>query len=60
MHGPFEPDLSLPKDQDAVRLSQAVMDIVDAEIRKDPGQWFWYNKRWILDPLEPEAAAAVP
>lgn len=54
LHGPFEPDLSLPKDQDAGRLSQVVMDIVDAEIRKDPGQWFWYNKRWILDPLDPE------
>ena len=60
LHGPFEPDLSLSKDQDAARLSQLVMDIVDAEIRKDPGQWFWYNKRWILDPLEPEAAAAAP
>lgn len=58
LHGPFEPDLSLSKEEDAVRLSQIVMDIVDAEIRKDPGQWFWYNKRWILDPLEPEAAAA--
>ena len=56
LHGPFEPDLSLPKDEDATRLSQVVMDIVDAEIRKDPGQWFWYNKRWILDPLEPESA----
>ena len=54
LHGPFEPDLSLSKDQDAGRLSQVVMDIVDAEIRKDPGQWFWYNKRWILDPLDPE------
>ena len=55
LHGPFEPDLSIPKDEDAVRLSQLVMDIVDAEIRKDPGQWFWFNKRWILDPLDPEA-----
>ena len=55
LHGPFEPDPALDKEVDALRLSQLVMDIVDAEIRKDPGQWFWYNKRWILDPLEPEA-----
>ncbi|MGD9611653.1 MAG: lysophospholipid acyltransferase family protein [Kiritimatiellia bacterium] len=55
LHGPFEPDSTLSKDEDAQRLSQLVMDIVDAEIRQDPGQWFWYNKRWILDPLEPEA-----
>ncbi len=53
LHGPFEPDPALAKDDDATRLSQLVMDIIDAEIRKDPGQWFWYNKRWILDPLEP-------
>jgi len=57
LHGPFEPDPTLSKDDDAARLSQIVMDIVDAEIRQDPGQWFWYNKRWILDPLEPEAGA---
>lgn len=56
LHGPFEPDPALTKEDDAARLSQIVMDIVDAEIRRDPGQWFWYNKRWILDPLEPEAS----
>lgn len=54
LHGPFEPDPSLPKEEDAARLSQIVMDILEAEIRADPGQWFWFNKRWILDPLEPE------
>ena len=51
LHGPFEPDPSLPKKEDAARLTQLVMDVVDAEIRRDPGQWFWFNKRWILDPL---------
>jgi Kdo2-lipid IVA lauroyltransferase/acyltransferase len=50
LHGPFEPDPALPKDEDIARLSQTVMDLLDADIRKDPGQWFWYNKRWILDP----------
>ena len=57
LHGPFEPDPALDKEVDALRLTQLVMDIVDAEIRQDPGQWFWYNKRWILDPLEPETGA---
>lgn len=60
LHGPFEPDPALPKDADATRLSQQVMDIVDAEVRRDPGQWFWYNMRWILDPLEPDATAPAP
>ena len=57
LHGPFEPDSALDKEVDALRLTQLVMDVVDAEIRQDPGQWFWYNKRWILDPLEPETGA---
>ena len=60
LHGPFEPDPALSKDDDAARLSQLVMEIIEAEIRQDPGQWFWYNKRWILDPLEPEAAPPAP
>lgn len=51
LHGPFEPDPALPKDEDILRLSQTVMELLDAEIRRDPGQWFWYNKRWILDPF---------
>ncbi|MDR0993850.1 MAG: lysophospholipid acyltransferase family protein [Verrucomicrobiota bacterium] len=51
LYGPFQPDTSLPKKQDISRLMQQVMDIVDSEIRKNPEQWFWYNKRWILDPL---------
>ena len=53
LHGPFEPDPSLPKDEDVARLSQTVMEVLDAEIRRDPSQWFWFNKRWILDPLDP-------
>ena len=60
LHGPFEPDPSLPKDEDVARLTQAVMEILDAEIRQDPGQWFWYNKRWILDPLEPAEPPSPP
>jgi phosphatidylinositol dimannoside acyltransferase len=57
LYGPFEPDKSIPKEEDAVRLSQQVMDLLDSEVRKEPGQWFWFNKRWILDPLEPDPDA---
>jgi len=35
-------------------MTQAIFDIIEAAIRTDPSQWFWYNKRWILDPLIPE------
>jgi len=32
-------------------MTLAVMKIIDDAIRSNPGQWFWFNKRWILDPL---------
>jgi len=48
---PILPDLSLSKEDDIRRMTLAVMKIIEDEIRKDPGQWFWFNKRWILDPL---------
>jgi len=27
------------------------MNIFNAEIDESPEQYFWYNKRWILDPI---------
>lgn len=47
------PDPSLDKQADTLRMTQRVFDLFEAYIREHPEQWFWYNKRWILDPLEP-------
>jgi len=47
----IEPDLSIDKHTDIQRMTQQVLAIVEAAIRDDPGQWFWYNKRWVLDPV---------
>jgi hypothetical protein len=30
---------------------------IEAMIRAEPGQWFWYNRRWVLDPLDAEEPA---
>ncbi len=49
---PIYPDETLPKEQDWQRMTQRVMDIYDRAIREQPEQYFWYNKRWILDPLD--------
>ena len=56
---PIFPDPSLGKDQDARRITGAVLARVDAAIRQMPGQWFWYNKRWVLAPVR-EDASPVP
>jgi len=48
---PVHPDQDTPKDEDVERMTRAVLTLFDEQIRKDPGQWFWFNKRWVLDPL---------
>jgi len=46
------PDSSLDKEADILRMTREVLCFIDEEVRRDPGQWFWFNKRWILDPVE--------
>jgi len=47
-------DPALSKDADIQRMSQEVMDIVTEAILAQPEQWFWYNRRWVLEPVTPE------
>jgi KDO2-lipid IV(A) lauroyltransferase len=46
------PDPAAEKEADRLRMTQQVIDIYDRFIREEPDQYFWYNKRWVLDPLE--------
>ena len=36
---------------EAVRITREAMALLDEGIRRHPGDWFWYNKRWILQPV---------
>jgi KDO2-lipid IV(A) lauroyltransferase len=36
---------------EAARLTREAMAYLDAEVRRHPGEWYWYNKRWILEPV---------
>jgi Kdo2-lipid IVA lauroyltransferase/acyltransferase len=49
---PVYPDIRLDKEADVARITREVMSMLEREIRKQPEQWFWYNKRWVLDPIE--------
>ena len=40
------------KKEEACRLTREVMALLDAAIQKTPEQWFWYNKRWLLQPVQ--------
>lgn len=49
--GPWYPDPAADKDAEAQRLIALVLEKIDAAVRQDPSQYFWYNSRWVLDPL---------
>ncbi len=51
LHPPIFPDLSVSKSRDIQRMTQQVMNAVDADVRAHPEQYFWFNKRWVLGPL---------
>jgi len=47
---PIVPDPSLAKEEDQQRIMQEIMGTFSAAIAKTPEQYFWYNKRWVLNP----------
>ena len=40
------------KRAEAERLTRETMALLDREVRRHPGDWYWFNKRWILEPPE--------
>lgn len=56
---PVYPDPTVERDADLQRMTQQVFDVFDRAVREHPDQYFWFNKRWILDPLAP-ARSSIP
>ena len=49
----LRPDMTAEdKKAEAARLTREVMRLLDERIRLHPEDWFWYNKRWILEPVK--------
>lgn len=48
---PIYPNPALDKSADHVRITAEVISLVDRAVRETPEQWFWYNRRWIGDPV---------
>ena len=42
------------KKEEAARLTREALKLLSDAIRLYPGDWFWYNKRWILEPVHKE------
>jgi KDO2-lipid IV(A) lauroyltransferase len=60
LFAPIHPDPALSKEEDLLRMTRAVINQFDREIRDHPEQYFWFNKRWILDPLRREESTEIP
>lgn len=52
MHDAIWPDFTVEKSVEIERITREVVIILDKAIHETPEQWFWYNKRWVLDPVE--------
>jgi KDO2-lipid IV(A) lauroyltransferase len=50
IHDPVLPDPNADREEDLRRMTVAVFRVFDDAIRQRPEQWFWFNKRWVLDP----------
>ncbi|MDH3981440.1 MAG: lysophospholipid acyltransferase family protein [Kiritimatiellaceae bacterium] len=46
---PIFPDPTADKTADQQRMMQEIMTVFSKEVLKTPEQYFWYNKRWVLD-----------
>jgi lauroyl/myristoyl acyltransferase len=57
---PVAPDPGAERGADLARMTREVIGVFDRAIRERPDQYFWYNKRWVLDPLEAAAPEAAP
>ena len=50
--GTLRPDpAAADKKEEAARLTREAMKMLDARVQAHPEHWFWYNKRWILQPV---------
>jgi len=51
--GTLRPDASAANAKaEAARLTAEAMRMISARLLEHPGDWFWYNKRWVLDPVQ--------
>ena len=49
---PIFPNPDADKKEDRERMMQELISIFDEQISQHPEQYFWFNKRWVLDPIK--------
>jgi len=53
---PIFPNPEADKKEERERMMRQLVSVFDAEIQANPEQYFWFNKRWVLDPIRSQAA----
>ncbi len=48
---PFMPFKSKNKEDDAIKTTQKINDIIESWIKQNPSQWFWVHDRWNIKNL---------
>jgi len=46
VHEPFYPDQTEDHEADVKACVERITAIIEAEVRANPGQWFWQHRRW--------------
>ena len=49
---PIYPDPELSKKEDGNRITQLALNQLSEQVLKRPDLFFWFNKRWVLQPLD--------
>jgi len=49
---PLPPPDTPDKDAAVQQQTQRILSLFESRIRQKPEQWLWYNKRWVLTPLQ--------
>lgn len=54
------PDSSRPREDEVLRLTQAISDRIGEYVRRYPEQWNWLHRRWRDGSVKPEVDAIAP
>lgn len=49
VHPPFTPEITGNSEADLIASVKRITAFVEAEVRANPGQWFWQHRRWPKD-----------
>ncbi|PAY15438.1 hypothetical protein CKO51_31900 [Rhodopirellula sp. SM50] len=53
------PNRKIDRNDDAERIMRATILPLEEAICANPEQYFWFNKRWVLEPIDRQSADGI-